>query len=48
MENQEPDTKAWLTPTVVVLDIKRDTKGGARPGNERNDTSKHGPPGLES
>lgn len=46
MKKQASNKKSWAKPAVHVLDIKKVTHGGARPGNERNDTTKYGPPGL--
>ncbi len=46
MKKQESKKKSWAKPEVHVLDIKKVTLGGTLPGNERNDTSTYGPPGL--
>jgi hypothetical protein len=46
MKKQEPKKKKWSKPAINILDIKQVTSGGARTGNERNDATKYGPPGL--
>ena len=46
MKREDPKKKIWSKPVVVALDIKKHTSGGSRPGNEKNDASKYGPPGL--
>lgn len=46
MDKKEPVKKAWSAPKVLILDIKKDTSSGSRPGNERNDSTTYGPPGL--
>lgn len=46
MDKQKTEKKVWSAPKVLVLDIKKDTSSGSRPGNERNDATTYGPPGL--
>ncbi len=47
MDKKEPVKKAWSAPKVLILDIKKDTSSGSRPGRELPENNEYsGPPGL--
>lgn len=47
MDKKEPAKKTWSAPKVLILDIKKDTSSGSRPGRELPENNEYsGPPGL--